>query len=208
MHWTYYDPAEELTDEYGHLPQNVVMRDNFVLERTESANCFVYCLSQPLSREVMVKTDASYDTVAEIDLAGFFRSLGEFLQLHGHIIGPSWVANCYYSDVIEHRSDAKSAPPAICKHTRFAFQREMRMIYTPVADHIQPISIQCSDLTRFCRLVSEKELDAAASPPPTVSDTLKSDPRLAKWSGYSMVAEEPGAAVKFYDRFLRRPGSR
>ena len=143
------------------LGRGGVLIDCDVTQNFVSPNEFIFSASRSLSIAAM--RSLGYDTVVKITHPGdFVRALTPALHSkHPIITNRVLVARCVYRERDQHYVDADDVPPALLKSPRHAYQDEVRVIWSPVEQPIEPIIVDCPAAASFCRFVSDGEMKDA-----------------------------------------------
>ncbi|WP_157731407.1 hypothetical protein [Azotobacter chroococcum] len=130
--------------------ENVNMAMDFNLP-----DCFVYCVSSCLSRNVMGQFEGADSCVEVVDVMRFFNRLTD--TLHRNVPIRDFVLSevKYQSrDEVWNNKDL-GVHPAFIKESEFSSQFEVRMIWIPkFKDAISPIILSDVGLVRFLKVVS------------------------------------------------------
>ncbi len=122
------------------------------------ANVYVCCFCDKLDPNVM--DDFGPVAIKVIQPAKFVEEIARALW-QKKLLGPQMaLAPCKYGSR-ERDVRTKLLHPAFLKPSRYAYQREVRAIFTPMSQELEPVIIESNALRRLCRFVSGRELKEA-----------------------------------------------
>lgn len=120
---------------------------------------YVYCTSY--DRDIAIQNAFSVDAAVEIfDVEGFFRSVTEQLKALKYTSDNGFLQKCIYEDKQVYIAPQKGkvnynhpvTPVWRQKEVKYAYQKEVRALWTPTNPKLVPIAIEVPDISNFCRL--------------------------------------------------------
>lgn len=134
-------------------PANLVFKNIWFTESLTSRDYYIFCVTEDFSLEAMRRM--GHDTCVRIDdPLPFFKAITECLQKRGHIRKGPHVGRCVYTNRVQHYSRADDAHPALIKAPSFAYQKEVRAIWTPSSVEIKSLIFECRPARMFCSLAT------------------------------------------------------
>jgi len=94
------------------------------------------------------------------NLTGLFaNALTQCLKKLGIIRGKWIIAPCQYISRHLEESDPKTTVhPALIKDPKYQDQKEVRILWWPVEENINPVTVKCDAAARCCKLVNNSRL--------------------------------------------------
>nr|PMI92314.1 hypothetical protein BCU34_21380 [Vibrio sp. 10N.286.45.E10] len=114
-----------------------------------SSNLYIYCTTYEFDESAM--RDFGYDTCVAIDQPEkFFKCISKSLKHKAEYKGSH---KCkYQSRRLPHHQDS-GIHPSLVKEDDYAYQKEVRSIWMPVKEDIEPIIIKSRNLKKYCRII-------------------------------------------------------
>ncbi len=127
--------------------QNVELR----LER-QSPNLYIYSTCQVFDRALFpqFKCDAC---VLIRDAQRFFIAITEHLKTAGLVSELLHVGPCRYQPRLEHHTVETALHPALVKDPKHAHQREVRALWQPATDKVEPVVVVVPEVKRAVQLI-------------------------------------------------------
>ncbi len=152
-------------------PEDTLVRGKFFTERSSGStfqnirfqvpmdsNVYVCCFCDKLDPIVM--DDFGPVAIKIIQPKKFVEEIAKVLWLK-KLLGPqAALAPCEYGSR-EKDVRAQLLHPAFLKPSRYAYQREVRAIFTPKSQELEPVIIESGAVQQHCRFVSDRELKEA-----------------------------------------------
>ena len=137
--------------------RNPIFQNCWFNVNEESPDCYVFSVAEALNPNVM--REFGYDAVVRITHPNlFFQALTECLQNMRRIKSEFTLSKCRYIDRTQHYSRQHSIHPAFMKDPRYKYQQEVRVIWIPEENPIEPVILECPQLRMHCSLISNAEL--------------------------------------------------
>ena len=146
-------PAHQIIG--GHGGATFAFQDCVFEQDIQMPNCYIYSMSEEADPAVAHKLDEEYNCFVEIlDVFKFYQILSAYI--HKKKIGAPFALNrCEYSEKVIQYPDIPTEKIAFTKEVRFAPQKEIRAIWSPLnPSPIEPIKIRCHAIKRLVKLHS------------------------------------------------------
>ena len=115
----------------------------------EAPDAFVYCVTAIMDHRAM--RDFGADTCVEItNPKRFFEELDHVLRTR-HLVGESVTAPCFYGERRRHIITDGNLHPAFLKPPRYAYQREIRVVWEARQPPIGPIIVESLPASQYLR---------------------------------------------------------
>lgn len=136
-------------------PSKGVVFENIRFQQLVDTNVYVCCFCDKLDPIVM--EDFGPVAIKILQPTKFVKEIARTLWLK-NLLGPQMaLAPCKYGSR-EKDVRTKILHPAFLKPSRYAYQREVRAIFIPRSQELEPVIIESAALRRQCRFVSDREL--------------------------------------------------
>ncbi|MEZ8470771.1 hypothetical protein AB6D20_007280 [Vibrio splendidus] len=120
------------------------------LERPQnSPDFYIYCTTYEFDESAM--RDFGYDTCIEIEQPEkFFKCISKSLKHKANYQGSH---RCKYQPRrLPHNLDS-GVHPSLVKEVEYAYQKEVRSIWVPTKQNIEPIIIKAKNIQKYCRVL-------------------------------------------------------
>ncbi|WP_268809511.1 hypothetical protein [Vibrio parahaemolyticus] len=136
-----------LRPDQQHLKTKIIMEDGAkIISRTNSPDLYIYCVTSEFNRQVM--KDFGCDSCIEIRRPElFFRALSKQIR---HKADFEIVTGITYGDKNTHYKTPHEVHPALKKGDNYAYQKEVRAIWTPKKEIKQPLFVDVPKAIRAC----------------------------------------------------------
>lgn len=121
--------------------------------REENPDCYLFCLALDCNLEPWLEK-FGYDTIVEImEAEPFFQALTHCIFITGRIEPRAFMARCAYTTRSQYYKEDQGIPPALIKDPSFAYQQEVRAIWIPAQQPVEPFFIECPQAVTSCRIL-------------------------------------------------------
>lgn len=136
--------------------KGMLLQGIYIQKKHNSTNAYIYCLSKEYSKEIMERLNEEnkgpkYDTCIEIfDPQNFRKAIALSFACKGRYLG---LFECNYNER-KHDYRIQSPHPAVLKDPEHAYQKEVRMIWTPINNDINAEIIVVNNLNKYCKMIT------------------------------------------------------
>ncbi len=129
-----------------------------IVQEYKSEDMFVFSGSKEPDPRTM--RAMGYETIVKIiDIESFVRAVTPYLHERcpvdlKHVL----LGLCFYQQRTQHYLRDPGIHPALIKDPEYAYQKELRVIWSPANQPIEPLIVECAPASHFCRFVSDNEL--------------------------------------------------
>ena len=130
--------------------ENARVENVFACEITHSNNLFIFSVSGTYSLEVMRKMDRGYDAcIAITNPKSFLITVAEKMDEMDAVCS---FDRCVYLNRHVPQDHKHNIHPAWIKDPEYAYQDEYRLIMDVGEENIEPFTLSCKQLTKFCSI--------------------------------------------------------